>query len=220
MKDYRLNPDWYRTKYNLASERLNWAASGDAPRRAKRLESARECVRELLARVDDTLDDRQRGHRPDEELRDFVVGDIRPKAELLLAEIEVAEQKDAAEPDQLDGEGGEDGGGEPAAAVATTASTVETVLETAPDTPELNYSIARLYAQAQARGLARKYLDLAVDKTEPNELQALAHRIVRDPVLGDVAPLNIGSAEGFSPMLATAREETDAEAQAGAQDLD
>jgi hypothetical protein len=219
MKDYRLNPDWYRTKYNLASERLNWAASGDAPRRAKRLELARECARELLARVEETFDDRQRGHRPDAELRDFVVGDIRPKAELLLAEIEVAERKGAAEPDQPDGEGGEDGGGEPAA-VATTASTVETVLETAPDTPELNYSIARLYAQAQARDLARKYLDLAVDKTEPNELQALAHRIVRDPVLGDVTPLNIGSAEGFSPMLATAREETDAEAQAGAQGLD
>jgi hypothetical protein len=216
MKDYRLNPDWYRTKYNLASERLNWAASGDSPGRAKCLEAARECVRELLAQLEATLDDRQRGHRPDAELRDFIVGDIRPNAELLLAQIEVAERKGAVGSDQPDEEGGDGGGGEPAAAVATTESTVETVLETAPDTPELNYSIARLYAQAQARDLARKYLDLAVDRTEPNELQALAHRIVRDPVLGEVAPLNIGSVESFSPMLATAREETDAEAQAGA----
>lgn len=221
MKDYRLNPDWYRTKYNLVSELVNWATSGDTTTRAERLAAARRYAQDLLAQIEMTLGDRQRGRRPDAELCDFIADDVRPNTKLLLAQIEVAEQEGVAERERQNGEGDEGGEVESSAtAGAEPESTVETVLETAPNTSELNYSIARLYALAQASDLARKYLDIAVDKAEPNEWQALAHRIVRDPVLVDVAAPSIGSVEGFSAKLATAREQTGAEAQTGAQGLD
>jgi hypothetical protein len=222
MRDYHLNPDWYRTQYNLASEHLNWAASGDATAQADHLATAWQCVQKLLTQIESTLDERQRGRRPDAELCDFITDEVRPNAKLLLTHIELAQREGVHGPERREGEEGGDSEVEPSAAtaVAASASTVATVLETAPSTSELNYSIARLYAQAQARALARKYLGAAVDKTEPNEWQALAHRIVRDPVLGGIEPQSIGSLEGFSPKLATAREETGVEARVEAQGLD
>jgi predicted Zn-dependent protease len=195
MKDFHLNPDWYRAKYSLASERLSLATNGDVEKRAERLRLARECVRELLAQIKSTLDDRRGKEHPDAELRGFIADDVRPNAQLLLAQIEIAEEGDA-EPE----------------------STVKAVLDTAPHTSELDYSIARLYAQAEVEDLARQYLDAAVDRAEPNDWQALAHRIVRDPLLEDVASASLGSVEGFAPRLAAAREDTGAEDEP--QDLD
>jgi len=125
MTDYRLNPDWYRTKHNLASERLNWAINGEPAKREERLALARECMLELLNQIEETLGAGRRKERPDAELRDFIAGDVKPNAELRLAEIEVAEQETTA----------------PETTVDVPATTVETVLKTAPNTSELNYSI-------------------------------------------------------------------------------
>ncbi len=222
MKDFRLNPDWYRTKYNLASERLSLATSGDATKRGERLTLARECAMELLTQIELTLEGRRRGKRADPELRDFIANDLRPNAKLLLTQIEVAEQG-PGEAERREGDGDDEDGRSPApAATATPEFTVEAVLGAAPHTSELDYSIARLYAQAEERGLARQYLNAAVDRAEPSEWQALAHRIVRDPLLGDVASPSpsLGAAEGFSEKLAVAREDAGVEAEAEPRDLD
>jgi tetratricopeptide (TPR) repeat protein len=199
--NYQLNPDWYRAKYNLASEYLSWAQTGKEAKLKKRLDKAEKCVVELLEQIATTLGHKPWGRRAcDPELRalrSFIAADVRPNAKLLRARIEIARQ-----PAQ-----GPDGEGEAATpTIESSASVVQTAEEEGADTSELNYSIARLYAQTGDLDPAREYLDAAVVKADPSEWPVLANRMARDPVLSEVEPPS-ASAVGFAPLLELAREE-------------
>jgi predicted Zn-dependent protease len=208
MTDYRLNPDWYRAKYYLASQYANWASDPGGGEKAAHLARAEQCATELIAQIDETLGKRRWGREAAssdvEALRAFIADKIRPPAKVLLAEITLARQA----PETSGAEEAEVKEVEPA---------VQEVEEEAPETSELSYSLARFYAQANREQLAQEYLEAAIEKAEPDGWQALAHRIVRDPVLFEVTPPSTRSVEGFSSKLATAREEAGVEPQAGAQ---
>jgi predicted Zn-dependent protease len=208
MTDYRLNPDWYRAKYYLASQYANWASAPGGGERATHLARAEQCATELIAQIDETLRKRRWGREAAssdvEALRAFIADEIRPPAKVLLAEITLARQAPETS-------------GAEAAKVKEVGPAVQELEEEAPDTSELSYSLARFYAQANREQLAQKYLKAAIEKAEPDGWQALAHRIVRDPVLFEVTPPSTRSVEGFSSKLATARNEADVEPQAGAQ---
>jgi predicted Zn-dependent protease len=212
MTDYRLNPDWYRAKYYLASQYANWASDPGGGEKAAHLASAEQCATELIAQIDETLGKRRWGREAAssdvEALRAFIADKIRPPAKVLLAEIALARQA----PETSGAEEAEVKEVEP-----TVEETVQEVEEEAPGTSELSYSLARFYAQANREQLAQEYLEAAIEKAEPDGWQALAHRIVRDPVLFEVTPPSTRSVEGFSSKLATARDEAGVEAQAGAQ---
>lgn len=207
--DYSLNPDWYRAKYNLAAQYANWASDPGDGETEVHLTSAEQCATELIGQIDETLRSRRWGRglsRSDmKALRAFIGDEVRPNAKILLAEIAVARQAQEGAAEEVE--------------VEEVEPAVHEVEKEAAETSELNYSLARFYAQANRDQLAQEYLGAAIERVEPEGWQALAHRIARDPVLADVATPNIDSVEGFSPKLVTAREEVGVEG-AEAQGLD
>jgi len=209
MTDYRLNPDWYRAKYYLASQYANWASDPGDGEKPAHLANAERCATELIAQIDETLRQRRWGASSSdvEALRTFIGDEVRPNAKVLLAEVALARQASEAT-------------GTEEAEVEEVEPAVQEVEEEAPETSELSYSLARFYAQANRDQQAQEYLEAAIEKAEPDGWQALAHRIVRDPVLFEVTPPSTRSIEGFSSKLAAAREEAGVEVQAEAQDLD
>jgi len=198
---YHLNPDWYRAKYNLASEYLGWAQNGSAAKRRKRLRKAEKCVVELLDQIAATLRRRPWGRQAwDPEvrsLRRFIAAEVRLNDKFLLARIALALQpREAAK----DGEAAKTVTGEP-------ASLVQAAEKEGADTTELSYSLARLFAQVGDRDAAREHLEAAVGKADPSEWPVLAHRIARDPVFSDIEMESIESAAAFSPLMEAAEQE-------------
>lgn len=204
------NPDWYRTKHALARGLVNWVREDDDVEATPLLDRAERSVLELLRQAEIK---RARplwglGKKVAEKrkLRRFIADDIVPSAEFLLLDIEAVRRSKVA--------------GAPAEPATWT---VPPIPDESADNPDVNFYLARVYAETQQRNLARESLQRVVDGTSRPAWGGLAHKIVRDPVLsGVVLQPGFQPAEGFDPFLHTAladvQESVESAVEAPAED--
>jgi tetratricopeptide (TPR) repeat protein len=216
------DPDWYRIKYSLASERFNCA---EATQRWREVEQAKLDARELFIAIRRRLKERkssarrrwlpkrQRTRRRLAALRrldDFLETQFEPAVLVLLAGIELSEQsrgsraQDEPERGSLDELRELVAAGKPVSPF-TLVSRVER--PRAGPVPELSFNLACFYSQAwQAEGSpvgsyllerVRIYTLSCLDDTAPSERDRLYWEIETDPFLEPVQGLVREYVEGF-----------------------
>jgi tetratricopeptide (TPR) repeat protein len=208
------DPDWYRIKYSLTSERFNCA---EATRRWREVEQARQDARELLIAIRKRLKEknssrwmrclprRQRTKRRLAALRkldDFLDTEFEPAVLVLLAGIELFEQSRGGgaqdEPEQGSLEEMREliAAGKPVSPFALVRKVERPRAE---PVPELSFNLACFYSQAwRAEGSpedsdllkrARIYTRSCLDETAPSEWGRLYWEIKTDPFLEPVRDL-------------------------------
>jgi hypothetical protein len=186
------NPDWYRVKYSLAAERVNWALADDRERR-RQLDMAKAESRALLSEIDRRLRMprawglRAINDRVGPELDRFLQGHLKPGLLVLFAGIELA--KDGAR-----------AGESKASAGILRLNQLERLIQAgAPLDPllivhvveagyrepsaGLSYNLACFYSQAEDSDGALIHLRSTIELTPPSSWSRLRAEIERDPVL-------------------------------------
>jgi hypothetical protein len=207
---YDSNPDWYRTKHALARELVNWVKADDDVDATPLLDRAERSLLELLRQAEIK---RARplwgcGKRVAEKrkLRRFIVDDVVPSAQYLLVEIEAVRRSREA-----------------GAQAEPLARTVPPIPDESADNPDVNFYLARVYAETQQGSLARETLQRVVDVTTRPAWGGLANKIARDPALSEVVlQPDFQTAEGFDPFLhaamADVQESVESAVQVPAED--
>lgn len=186
------NPDWYRVKYSLAAERVNWALADDGERR-RQLAVAKAESRALLGEIDRRLRRprawglRAINDRAGRELDLFLQEYLRPSLFVLLAGIELAIAGVSA--------GGWKAGAKPLnlrqldsqirAGASLDPRLIVCAVEAGRREPSagLSYNLACFYSQAGESDRALAYLRSTIELTPPSSWSRLRAEVERDPVL-------------------------------------
>ncbi len=188
MSEIPSNPDWYRVKYSLATERVNWAL---VEKKESQMARAEGEARSLLTAVHDRLL-REQGNDDDAEpaLNAFLGDHLKPSLLVLFAGIELSKFDEGrkvstpnAESEDLDRlEDRIRTGGE----VDPFLLVEEVVASYKRPSPGLSYNLACFYAQAGDWRSALEHLRGTVESTPPSAWPRLRAEIEHDPMF---APL-------------------------------
>jgi tetratricopeptide (TPR) repeat protein len=189
------NPDWYRIKYSLAAERVNWALADGGVRGVQLARAAAETWW-LLNAVDRRLGrPKSWGLRAVQDdagraLDAFLRWHLKPCLLVLLAAIELERSRsDGREPPadsesraigQLEGEIRKGEAVDPFLTVQAVEASYREL------SPGLSYNLACFYAQAGDSPRAVAHLHEAVEGTPPSAWPRLRAEVERDPVLEPV----------------------------------
>lgn len=207
-KEVSTDPDWFRIKYSLASERFNCA---DLTGRSRDVGRAKEEARELFAAIRERLEVRSESNWHEsrrrlaalEKLDNFLEEEFEPAVLVLLAGIELSERargagaRDKSERKSLDELRELVVAGKPVSPFALVARVEERWPAPA---PELSFNLACFYVQEwqveeEPGGgdyrLARaiEYTRRCLDDTAPSERLRLRWEIKTDPFLWPVRGL-------------------------------
>lgn len=197
MSDPVRNPDWYRVKYSLAAECLNWALAEGGVGGQQLVDANRE-TRELLAVVDRRLH-RRRGwgrkarREADPRLDAFLGGHVKPGALILLAGIELVVRGAGEERtvevqdlslDEVERQIEKGARVDPFAIVRR----VEAHWEPLP--PAISYNLACFFMQAGWAPEALRHLTDCVEGTAPSFRPLLQAQLEGDPLLGPLLEMS------------------------------
>jgi tetratricopeptide (TPR) repeat protein len=177
------NPDWYRVRYGIAVERLNWALARDEDRDGL-LNAAREDSVALLEAIDRRLG-RRRGwglrawrDRLGRELDSFLRLHLKPSLLILLAGIDLARLREVES---------EEASFQALGAVNPIALARSVEEGSKAPSAGLSYNLACFYSQAGLLPLALEHLRHAIELTPPSAWSRLRTEIQNDPVLRNMA---------------------------------
>jgi len=191
------NPDWYRIRYSLAAERVNWALA-DGGVRGVQLLAAKIEARDLLGAINRRLGRPKswglRAIRDDAgpALDAFLRDPLKPSLLVLLAGIELARSGSAWEEQEP-----AQGGGAEALGQFEEQILSETAVDPFPmvqaveascrePSPGISYNLACFHAQAGNSSRALENLAKTVEATPPSAWPRLRAEIESDPMFGSI----------------------------------
>jgi hypothetical protein len=214
--DRRLNPDWYRVRYNLAALHATWSASLSAePESESEATDHRSTAHTLSGQVaksalEQALD---RPAETDAPLKSMLETSILPSALLIYAATGSSTTVKPAQPfDNLSvgdrrseqrklliGLKRED--------LDETAAAQYAISHTRP-TPKFLYNLACLYAQTAAPGMAARELRAMVQTSSGKEREELGERASKDPSLHPFRTWADGDGHQMKQLLSGLSNET------------
>jgi tetratricopeptide (TPR) repeat protein len=179
------NPDWYRVKYSLATQRVNWAL---VEKKEAQMARGEDEARSLLTTVHDRLSrEREDGDDAERALDAFLDDDLKPSLLVLFAGIELSKSDRSRtvstpndESEDLDRLEERIRTGE---RVDPFLLVEKVVAKYKRPSPGLSYNLACFYAQAGDPRSALQHLHKTVEATPPSAWPQLRAEIEHDPML-------------------------------------